>query len=122
MEIDEAVRQALFAAIPILEKLPDAYRPRSNIENMREVLAGRSSGRDGYIITEALATALAYRTSIIVDEPVEPPVCAEAFTHRLHEFCDLFTVVARIDPWTFAVCFSQACDRMAASRRVTACD
>jgi hypothetical protein len=123
MTLDETLRKALFLAVPILEKMPDTYRPDSNIEDMREILAGRSTGRDGLIIMQALAMALAYRTSTACNEPMKFADGddfiseAPALNRRLHEFSDLFAAVAKADPWSFAVYFSQACDQIAAARQ-----
>jgi hypothetical protein len=60
-EMDESMLRALGIAIQILGEMPDHLRPESDISEMREIMAGKSTGRDFFIVTQAVATALAYR-------------------------------------------------------------
>ena len=112
MELSEDVRRALGLAMQILEDRPDELRPHSNISDMKQLLSGQSSGRDGIIITEALATALAFLTLRAITDPANPHLRIDVFNARLHEFEALFKLVGRVDAWTFAVRYVYACERL----------
>jgi hypothetical protein len=70
--MNEELRNALATAVQILKDLPEEFQPKSNIEDMEEILAGRSSGRDGYIMMEAVAIALAWHTHRAIQHPLNP--------------------------------------------------
>ena len=59
--------------------------------------AGESTSRDGAILTEAAATALAWRTLEIVEAPPLEAANAEVHIRRVEEFKALFALVKRID-------------------------
>jgi hypothetical protein len=48
-ELNNDLRRALGLAVQILEDMPEWLRPHSNMEAMRSLLAGNSTGRDGFI-------------------------------------------------------------------------
>ena len=55
MDLDHNVRRVLGLAIQILEDAPGNLRPLSNIDDMRDLLKGETTGRDGLIVTHAVA-------------------------------------------------------------------
>ena len=61
-ELSEDARRMLGLAMQILEDLPEWLQPASNMADMRTILAGGNTGRDELIISEAVNTALAWRT------------------------------------------------------------
>src|SRR5215471_13474564 len=90
------LHRALGLAIQILEELPDDLRPRSNIEDMKALLAGQSTGRDGLIQTEAVATALAHLSQRALG--VSPYLdrdrvdnAVAGLNNRTHDFRAVFT-------------------------------
>lgn len=106
------VRRALGLAVQILEELPDHLRPKSNIEDMRGLLEGQSSGRDGVIVVEAIATALAWRTQQMIANPPrfdDTELGVQVHNNRLSELTALFELVRQADARTFAIYFVQAC-------------
>jgi hypothetical protein len=80
IHINDNIRRALGLAEQILQELPTRRRPDSNIQDMRGLLDGRSSGRDDYIICEAIATALAWRKQDVIANP--PNFEAQVDQHR----------------------------------------
>jgi hypothetical protein len=107
--LPDDVRRALGLALQVLEEQPKWLQPKSNMSDMRKLLNGQDTGRDGLILTEAIAVALAMRTLHILAHPAGQ----DGLSNRLDEFRSLFTVVQQCDPWTFAVQFVGACDRFA---------
>jgi hypothetical protein len=114
------LRRALGLAIQRLEELPDDLRPRSNIDDMKALLAGQSTGRDGLIQTEAVATALAHLSQRALS--VSPYLdrdrvdnAVAGLNNRMHDFRALFDLAKRCDAETLAIKFVEACSRLGAS-------
>jgi hypothetical protein len=113
MDIPENIRRALGLASQILEDMPEQLRPESDIEDMRQLLASEGTGdtgRDGLLICQAIATALAWRTR---QWPKFNPQYPELINERWGELTSLFEVVRQIDARTFALTYSEACNRFA---------
>jgi hypothetical protein len=113
MEIQEPIARALGITIQILEELPDDLRPDSNIADMREILAGNTTGRDSHIIVQAIATALAFRASNAMT--IKRQNAARAMSganNRWTEFGALFKLASQCDPSALALYFDQACDKV----------
>jgi hypothetical protein len=114
IELDNNLRRALGLAVQILEDMPGWLRPESNMDDMRDLLVGKSSGRDGLIISEAIAIALAYRTFEIVEAG---PRDGDVFGKRLDEFTALFAAARAVpDPRLLALGYVGMLDRLARSR------
>jgi hypothetical protein len=102
-EMGESRLRALGIAVQILEELPDELRPDSNIADMREMLAGNSTGRDGLILTQAVATALAFRAVNAMNvrrDYSNPEHAVAGLTNRNQEFsghCHVAERSARAD-------------------------
>lgn len=114
MEIAEPIAHALGIAIQILEELPDDLRPDLNIDDMREILAGNTTGRDGYIIRQAIATALAFRASNAMT--IKRQNAARAMSgaeNRWREFGALFELASQCDPSALGLEFDEACGKVA---------
>jgi hypothetical protein len=109
IELDNDMRRAVGLAVQILEDVPEWLRPESNMSDMRDLLAGETTGRDGPILVEAVAVALAHRTIEIVSGSKSPA----AFSNRIDEFTALFRLVRRADARLFAVRYVEMCDRLA---------
>jgi hypothetical protein len=121
MNLSEDMRRALGLAVQILEELPDELLPYSNIEDMKGLLAGQSSGRDGWIVTEAVATALAYLTHRSITIPPmsdgnDRELSVQRMNTRVHEFAALFELVRQVEAYTFSASYLQSCDRLAVKR------
>jgi hypothetical protein len=123
--LPENVRSALGLALQILEKLPEKQRPESNMDDMRGLLAGQSSGRDGLIVSEAIALALAYQTQrAIIDPPLlgwiedgdDRELRTKIVNTRMREIAILFELVRQIDARSFPSDYMQACMRVGAAR------
>jgi hypothetical protein len=122
MEIDETLLRALGLAVQILEELPDHLRPESNIADIQRILSGESSGGDGFIIAQAIATAIAFRALGANGSPLDfsDPERATArlndrmqeFRSRMQEFSTLFEAAARCDAWTLAIHFAPALENL----------
>ena len=116
----EATRSAVGLAITILEDLPEDYRPVSNIEHMRGILNGETSGRDEYVLIEALSTVLAFRAATAMSATVCPDssearaASVVGMSNRMNEFTALFESLAHYSPSTVAYCFEHACNRLGA--------
>ena len=117
IELDNDMRRALGLAVQILEDMPEWLRPESNMEDVRGLLAGQSSGRDGLIVTEAAAIALVHRTLAIVESKPYDASNAEVHIRRIDEFKALFALAARIDAYPFALRYVEMCDRIARSQQ-----
>ena len=90
--------------------MPQWLQPASNMDDMRDLLAGKDAGRDGLIMVEAVVTALAWRTQQALTVVVD----AEGHSNRMNELHGLFELVQRCrDAWTFTVMYAQVCDRIA---------
>jgi hypothetical protein len=113
--IPENIRRALGLAVAILEDMPERLQPRSNMEDMRELLAGGSTGRDGLIAAQAIATALAFRTwnAMTTKHDYESEAAWVGVDNLRKEFRGLFVVAAMVDPGTFAMWYTEACGRFA---------
>jgi hypothetical protein len=120
--MNEELRNALATAVQILKDLPEEFQPTSNIEDMEEILAGRSSGRDGYIMTEAVATALAWHTYRAIRHPLNPALaespadqdtCVSLYNVRISEFADLLTAALLLGPKSIGALLVGACGRIA---------
>jgi hypothetical protein len=113
---DETLRRALGLAAQILDELPKHLRPRSDIEDMRRILDGRSTGRDGYIIARAIATALAFRAIANNARPLDfdanPDRAMARFADRVRDFRALFEAAKRCDATAVATCFAQAIESL----------
>jgi hypothetical protein len=111
----DTMRRALALAVQILEELPDHLRPESNIEDMRDFSDGETTGRDGFIMAEALATALAFRafTAMTTKTPNDTDAMVASINSREREFASLFTLVRHVNPELLAMLFTQACRRIA---------
>jgi hypothetical protein len=113
------LRRALGLAIQILEELPDDLRPRSNLDDMKAMLGGRSTGRDGLIQTEAVATALAHLSqralgvSPYLDRDRVDNAIA-GLNNRMHDFRAIFDLAKRCDAGTLALKSVKACSRLGA--------
>ena len=116
VELDNDMRRALGLAVQILEDLPEWLRPESNMDEMRALLAGQSTGRDSVILTEAAAIALAWRTLNIIEGKPHDAANADEHTKRVEEFRALFAIAKRIDAFPFALRYVEMCDRLARSR------
>jgi hypothetical protein len=113
IELNNDIRRALGLAVQILEDMPEWLQPLSNMDDMRDLLARESTSRDGAILTEAAATALAWRTLEIVEAPPLEAANAEVHIRRVEEFKALFALVKRIDASHFALRYVEMCDRLA---------
>jgi hypothetical protein len=114
--MDDDLRRVCGLALQILEDLPDKLRPESNIEDMREIVAGNSSGRDDYIVQEAVALALAWRTRDAIARPLnpeDPDAFAARYNDRRAEFGSLFAALSMFEPNSVAVLYVEACNRIA---------
>jgi hypothetical protein len=127
----EALRQALGLAVSILEDLPAHLRPARNMEDMRQLLAGRTSDRGGIIVMEAVSTALAFRTFNAMTYPIEfhnkmglhgkdrqdLAARSDRLNSRTQEFGALFALLATFDPYAMGSYYLEACSRLAAIDR-----
>ena len=114
--LNNDTRRAIGLAVQILEDMPEWLQPHSNMLDMRKLLDGETTGRDGSILIQSIATAIAYRTQqIIAGNPTTPDNHA-VYANRMHEFTALFEIVQRIDAWTFAVQYMTICDTFARCR------
>ena len=98
IELDDNVRRALGLAVQILQDMPEWLQPGSNMDDMRDLLAGQSSGRDGLIIAEALAITLCWRTIELVEAPPTGAAQGEVHARRIKELMDLFELLQRAIP------------------------
>jgi hypothetical protein len=116
--MDENLRRALGLAVQILDEMPTEFRPANNIKEMRGILAGRSSGRDDILLTQAVATALAFRavSAMRAKRDLSRPSGLSGLDYRLKEFGDLFEMAARCSPSMLGMYFDQACGKLAPSR------
>lgn len=117
IELDNNVRRALGLAVQVLEDLPEWLRPESNMDDMRDLLAGKSSGRDGVIVTEAIAIALAWRTREVTESKPHDASNADVHIRRIDEFMGMFALAQHIDAHHFALSYLAMCDRLARSRQ-----
>jgi hypothetical protein len=108
----ETLRRALGLAAQILEELPDHLRPRSNIEDMRRILDRVSTGRDSYIIAQAIATALAFRAlnanSLPFDFESDSERAIARLDGRMQDFRTLFEAAKHCNAGLLAFHFAQA--------------
>jgi hypothetical protein len=124
------IRRCLGLAVQILDDLPRWLRPASNMNDMRAILNGEDSGRDGQIIVQAVATALAWRSQQAITDVIGAGLSATApedrqrvytafarLDNRMQEFSALFKLVQLCDARTFAVYYNETCDRMARAHR-----
>lgn len=118
-EHQETMRRALGLAVQILEEMPEELRPVSNIADMRRMMNGESTGRDGPIQMEAIATALAFRTRTAHDAGafINGEGGFIGLQNRMNEFRDLFALIQLCDPWTLAVKYAEVCGRLGEWRR-----
>ena len=116
IKLDDNLRRALGLAVQILEDVPEHLQPASNMNDMRAMLEGRSSGRDGLIVAEAIAIALAWRTLMIADNPPSREN-SEVYSRRMEEFRALFEALRSVDVWRVATSYNEICDRLARSRQ-----
>jgi hypothetical protein len=99
----DTVRRALGLAVQIIEEMPEKHQQYSNMNDMRHLLTGGSTGRDDYIILQALTLALALRASTVppsksfADIEEMERACV-GFNNRLSEFGDLFSAPFRCMP------------------------
>jgi hypothetical protein len=117
-EMGESQLRALAIAVQVLEELPDELRPDSNIDDMREMLAGKSTGRDWLILTQAVATALAFRAmnAMRVRRDFSNPDHAVAgLNNRMQEFSALFELAMQCNAPLLGLYFDQACGNLAAA-------
>ncbi len=115
-EIGDSQLRALAIAVQVLEELPDELRPDINIDDIREILASKSTGRDWLILTQAVAMALAlcalYSMRVSRDlSNLEHAVAG--FTNRIHEFSALFELASQCNAALLGLCFDQACGSLA---------
>lgn len=106
-ELNNELRRALGLAVQLLADLPEWLRPESDMDDMRMLLAGGSTGRDGYIIAQALATALVYRTR------TGWPCPEAAYGTRMAELTALLAATRHVDPQLLAISWHAACERQA---------
>jgi hypothetical protein len=122
MEIDGTLLRALGPVAHILEELPDHLRPESNIAAIRRILSGESTGGDGFIIAQAIATALAFRAlsaNRLQLDFSDPERATGRLNDRMQEFRDqarefgtLFEAAALCDPWALATHFASALENL----------
>ena len=112
IELDNDTRRVLGLAVQSLEDMAEWAKPRSNMADMRSLLAGKSSGRDSQIIVEAIAVALAHRTVEIVNVPLNDTT----FRTRLDEFTALFDLLQRADTPLLALRYVAICDLLGRGR------
>jgi hypothetical protein len=115
--MDETVLRALGLAIQIIEEMPEQHRQNSNMDDMRDILGGGSTGRDGYLIVQALTLALAWRASTVPPSKTfadmeEAESALVGLKNRWREFKDLFAALANADPNTAGLLFDQACQQV----------
>ena len=113
--MDENSRRALGLAIQILDEMPIELRTESDINDMREILKGGSTHRDDLLLTQAVATALAFRavSAMQAERDLSRVAARSGLNNRLQEFGDLFEVAARCDASMLALYFDQACGKLA---------
>ncbi len=117
-EMGESRFRALGIAVQILEGFPDELRPDSNIADMREMLAGKSTGRDGLILTQAIATALAFRAVNAMSvrrDYSNPEHALVGLNRRNEEFSALFELAGQCDAPLLGLYFDQACGGLSAA-------
>ena len=117
--LTDDARFALGLALKILDELPENIRPISSMADMRSLLDGQSSGRDGLIVAQAVALALAHLTQqTIADTPIltyspddsEPwlRLCNE----RLNEFAMLFGAIRHFRAVLLPAAYLDACRQL----------
>jgi hypothetical protein len=114
----ESQFRALSIAVQILEELPDELRPDSNIDDMREMLAGKPTSRDGLILTQAVATALAFRAVNAMSvrrDYSNPEHALSSLNNRNQEFSALFELARHCDAPLLGLYFDQACGGLSAA-------
>jgi hypothetical protein len=113
----ETARRALGLAIQIIEEMPEQHRESSNMDDMRHILTGGSTGRDDYLIVQALTLALAWRASTVPPsknfaDMKETESALVGFKNRWREFEDLFSALAQANPNMVGLLFGQACQQV----------
>ena len=104
--------RAIGIAIQALEELPDHLRTMSNIADLRRMLAGEDTGRDGVIAVQAIALALAFRTQTAMLSGQSPMSEARGvgFNNRLQEFAAIFDLIRHCSsPQMLAMAYVEAC-------------
>lgn len=82
---------------------------------MYDLLAGETTGREGPIMVEALATALAFRafTAMTAKTHDDADTMVAALSNRGREFASLFALARHANPELLGMLFTQACRRIA---------
>jgi hypothetical protein len=114
MKSDETLWRALGLAVQILEELADDLRPEDDIADMRRMLNGESTGRDEWVVTQAVATALAFRAI----SASRLPVASANLNNRIQEFRALFEAAARCNAWALGASFTTALDKLGATYEI----
>jgi hypothetical protein len=99
------IHRMLGLAVQILEEMPEGLRPKINTKDIHAILAGEDTGRNGLIMTEAIANALVFRTQQVIDQP------AAINSVNIQKLFVLFQLVQHCDAWNFAVKYIEVLDR-----------
>jgi hypothetical protein len=113
--MDETVLRALGLAIQIIDEMPEHHRQHSNMDDMRVILGGGSTGRDDYLIVQALTLALAWRASTVPpskNSAEEAESALVGFKNRWREFEDLFAALAKANSNMVGLLFGRACQQV----------
>ncbi len=108
-EID--IHRMLGPAVQILEEMPEGLRPKINTKDINAIQAGEDTGRNGLIITEAIANALAFRAQRIIDQP------AAINGVTIQKMFELFQLVQHCDAWNFTVKYIEVLDRFGRAKK-----
>jgi len=118
------LQRILGLAVQILEDLPDNHQPKSDMADMRRIMAGEDTGRDGMIQHEAVAVVLAWMTKRALAKDFfwdESKGSTEAkmvgFQNQLREFTELFQLIERCSPEMLALAYNTACARISFDER-----
>jgi hypothetical protein len=80
------------------------------------IWSSTDTGRDGYIIAEAVATALRFRADNAMGVRFDPNTPSEIWSARINnrvsEFTALFRLAAQCSPSSLAFLFDNACRRL----------
>jgi len=85
--------------------MPESLRPKINTKDILAILASEDTGRNGLIMTEVGANALAFRTQQVIDQP------ATINSGNIQKLFVLFQRVQHYDAWNFAVKYIEVLDR-----------
>lgn len=109
---NEDTCRILSLALRILEQYPEWLRPESDMRDMRRILAGKDSGRDGLIIAEAAATVLVIYAAHPLEGVNKDEWIARDFNTRMHDLSAAFELLQRLSTRNVAVSYLGACTRL----------